>query len=626
MKKSLEKKMVRIFAFLMAILIFAISFNFSAISVYASNNTTVGKGGSLYGTGSANELNIVKLLDMALNRGGMSMSPTTIKQFLEYWWDSVKSDINTCIGNVDTSIEGTQAFVDALNAALESAEHYDKLGDIIKNYISFCMTLEYKSLSDFKQLLTQENTFRQFLLSYVADEDGNIVGTVDNKLKRYNLKSGLVNMVRKAADAYIEEYEGYYLVPTHKPSEILPTLFDDKRVYNSVIESFSGMTDSMIIYCTIYYYSGCNYYRFYDCSDSNFYIYKHVTNVPYFVSNYILDAAQIHPVDNNWLYANLPYLSFGYPYNSSTGRGEFDGTEFIATDISSSSRNSTISFYIPKDKPFDTYSSNCYGGCGWLYTTDGRSIKIWKSLDALKKYSVGKSDIYYSNQYSGFDYEVDNSVTFDYDYYTSSNYSHTVIQNNIDNSTEVNETVINNIVNNYITNNYYGGGSGGGEDNPGGSGNWFTDLIKGIPDLLVALIDGLTGIISSAGELLEKLISLFTDLFVPTVDFGGQIIDNVNQKFAFKNQSEENVMLIFDELPNLGQQAPTITLPFSETTLSKYGVEDVTISFDWYIPYKPTVDAIFSAILWAMFAFNQYFAIKNIINASGNAVDIATRL
>lgn len=597
MKKLLEKKMVRIFAFAMAILIFSMSLN---MSVYASNNTTVGKGGSLYGTGSANELNIVKLLDMALNRGGMSMSPATIKQFLEYWWDSVKSDLNTCIGNVDTSIDGTQAFVDALNAALVSADHYDKLGDIIKKYISFCMTLEYKSLSDFKQLLTQENTFRQFLLSYVADEDGNIVGTVDNKLKRYNLKSGLVNMVRKAADSYIEEYEGYYLFPTHTYNELSPVMFQSKDGYSLfynflksidlgetiLIVNFHGDVSSIII-----------------VNDPNFIL---SSNQSTYVTD---DWLYFYCVNSNWQYT--PHLPFGYfsqnfvdCYPDITGQ--------------SSSTNNPYHFNLP---PSPIYYRSV------LFSQDGRNVKVWKSLDAMKKYSVGKSDIYYSNQYSGFDYEVDNSVTFDYDYYTSNNYSHTVIQNNIDNSTEVNDTVINNIVNNYITNNYYGDNSGGGgEDNPGGSGNWFTDLIKGIPDLLVALIDGLTGIISSAGELLEKLISLFTDLFVPTVDFGGQIIDNVNQKFAFKNQSEENIMLIFDQLPDLGQTAPTMTLPFSKTTLSKYGVEDVTISFDWYIPYKPTVDAIFSAILWAMFAFNQYFAIKNIINASGNAVDIATRL
>lgn len=623
MKKSFEKKTIRIFAFAMAILIFAISFNFSAIPVYASNNNTVGKGGSLYGTGSANELNIVKLLDMALNRGGMSMSPATIKQFLEFWWDSVKSDLNTCIGNVDTSIEGTQAFVDALNAALVSADHYDKLGDIIKKYISFCMTLEYKSLSDFKQLLTQENTFRQFLLSYVADEDGNIVGTVDNKLKRYNLKSGLVNMVRKAADAYIEEYEGYYLVKTHTPSEVSPTFYSDKRLYNSTYNVFKGMTDDMVIatFGCVRNSDGSPLYNFYDLSGYNFVFSGYASNVNIKRDTYFSFIA----FDNNWNYAKVPYKYFYTKYNSSTGEYELFYDGFTVKDIDTTYTESPFNICILKpDQKITTNPVHCALTirCGWLFTSDGRYIKIWKNLDSFKKYSVGKSDIYYSNQYSGFDYEVDNSVTFDYDYYTSNNYSHTVIQNNIDNSTEVNETVINNIVNNYITNNYYGGG----EDNPGGSGNWFTDLIKGIPDLLVALIDGLTGIISSAGELLEKLISLFTDLFVPTVDFGGQVIDNVNQKFAFKNQSEENVMLIFDELPNLGQNAPTITLPFSETTLSKYGVEDVTISFDWYIPYKPTVDAIFSAILWAMFAFNQYFAIKNIINASGNAVDIATRL
>ncbi len=227
---------------------------------------------------------------------------------------------------------------------------------------------------------------------------------------------------------------------------------------------------------------------------------------------------------------------------------------------------------------------------------------------------------------------MDNSITFTGQYYTTNAYSYTTIQNSIDNSQEINETTINNIVNNYITNNYYGtdnsggGGSGGGGNDPGSSGNWFTDLITGIPKLLAALIDALSDLVSAGGELLEKIIRLFTDLFVPSEGFADPLIEKANEKFTFREQSEKNINLIFDQFSGMGQSIPTLTFPFSKTSLAKYGVGDYTVSFDWYAPYKPSVDVIFSAILWVMFAFNQYFAVKNIINASGSAVDIATRL
>lgn len=618
MKKILRKKLIRISTFLLAIVIFGLSFRNTTISVFASDGGhsfdgetgIVDKGGSLYGTGSADDLDIVKLLDMALNRGGMSMSPATIKQFLEFWWNAVKSDLSDCIGNVDTSITGTQAFVDALNAALVSSEHYNNLGNIIKKYLGFCLTMEYKSLDDFKQLLTQEGTFREFLLSYVLDENGNIINTVkpfkgDGKTNA-SLSSDLVNMVRQASDYYIAEHESYFLIKSHTVNDISVSSFFYQQEYTSICNVLGSIPSDMQVMLTYQSLGGTqSAYRFTDFTNCGFVSASPTSTNP---------AVRL----NTYIYNSNWTLTSSVRYCDIVKQADKTANDFTAVNIANS--NTTHSLY--------QFTFNKPSNYPWLYTSDGRLIKIWKSLDAYKKYTVNKQDIYYTDKYSDFDTTADNTINFNYSYYATTNYSHTAIQNNIDNSTEVNETIINNIVNNYVTNNYYsdssvGGGSGG--DNPGGS-NWFLELIKGIPDLLIALIDGLTGIISSAGDLLEKLISLFTDLFVPSGDFGEQIIDSVNQKFTFKNQSEENIMLIFDELPNLGQKAPSITLPFSKTTLSKYGLDDVTMSFDWYIPYKPTVDAIFSAILWAMFAFNQYFAIKNIINASGSAVDIATRL
>lgn len=594
---------IRISAFLMAVVIFIFSL-ISPMSVDA-------KGGrDLYGTGSANDMNIVKLLDMALNRGGMSMSPSTIQSFLEYWWDTVAADLNTCISNVDTSITGTQAFVDAVNAALESSEHYDKLGDIIKKYLNFCLTMEYKSLSDFKTLLTQESTFRKFLLSYVTDEDGNIVGTVDNKLKKYNLKNELVNMVRQAADAYIEEYEGYYLVKTFTINDLRPADFTKKESYDIACDFLKNyLGDELILF------------RGGSLSDKCF--------------TYVLLMDGLSLVNTSYSQLNNSLLSVNL-YNDNWQQQNALYWDLLTTTSSYYYKNfpdtTDCPFYRVYTNRYDIYFNNPHliSNCMSLFTKDGRVVKVWKSLDAFKNYTAGKSDIYYSSNYSNYDYTVDNSVSFDYDYYTSNNYSHTTIQNNIDNSTEVNETTINNIVNNYITNNYYGDGSGGGGgEGSGGSGNWFTDLIKGIPELLAALIDGLAGMVDSIAGLfgsivdamygaLEKLIDLIVGLFKPSEESINALKEKTETKFAFISTAHEQISGVAERFDTMGSKSPTITFPLSKTPLVDYGVGDITVSFEWFEPYRYGFHSLLSAIMWIMFLFNQYFSIKNLIQGTSS--------
>lgn len=598
---------MRIIAYSLSFVVLFISF-FSAFSFPVSAGTT----SDLYGTGSADDINIVKLLDMALNRGGMTMSPATIKAFLEYWYGAVKSDLTTCIDNASSTISTTEDFAAYVISALSDAEHYDQLGSIIKRYVQYVLSMGSKSVSDFKQLLLQEGTFRKFLLSYVTDENGNVVNTVKPLKTKYKTNSDFVNMVRQAADAYVKEYEGYYLIKTHKPDEFLPSFFRTKKQHDLTVAILKTISENMVI--------GVSSYRY---GETNFY-FRDYTGYNFVKKNYNSSSISFYcdAYDANWLKSNVKTHRMYFLDQDSSGGYLEDGTivgdAFNLLDLSGSDYELNGSIYIMKDNPF--LMTNVNYTYGWLCTKDGRYIKIWKSVDAMKGYSVGKSNIYYSTTYSSYDYSVDNSITFTGQYFTSNDYSHTTIQNNIDNSQDINETVVNNIVNNYIINNFYGTDvPGGGDDDPDDSGNWFADLITGIPELLAAIVDGIAG-------LKDKISELFISLFVPAPGFADPLFNKVDEKFMFMGQSEQNVNSIFNQFQTMGQTVPTITFPFSKTTLAKYGINDITVSFDWYVPYKPYVDTVFSAILWVMFAFNQYFAVKNIINASGNAVDIASRL
>lgn len=486
---------------LSVVLMLPITLLFSPAPAVSAKTTS-----TLYGTGSADEINIIKILDMALNKGGLSMSSATMQAFLEYWWDSVSSDLNTCISNVDSAITTTQAFVDYLYTALESADHYDKLGSTIKNYVQFVLTLEYKSLSDFKQLLLQPGTFREFLLSYVTDQDGNIAGTVDNKIKRYNIGKDFVNMTRKVVDAYIEEYEGYYLIPTFTYEDITFDLFSAKDHYEFVYEMMQGISDDDILSLNLYY-------RYvHSLNDVVLVGKKEETSFSGMASYYF---PKVYTYNENWSVVYHSYLSYN-----------------IAGSIPDISDESLYTF-----QSLSNYLSLYVNLLGdhWpcVFTSDGRSIKIWKSLDSYKSYSIGKSNIYYSKDYANYDSSVDNSVTFTGDYYNGS-YSHDVIQNNIDNSQTIDESTVNNIVNNYITNNNYGdsssgSGSGSGSDDWWNIGDGITSFVKGIAallDFLLKLLGDLIGVIS---DFLVGLLAVLEKLGVVGSSFG----DFLKEFFGF---------------------------------------------------------------------------------------------
>lgn len=487
---------------LSAMLVLSASIAVPALETQASS---AGSAGSLIGSGAANEINILRILDMALNKSGIVMSSGTIRSFLEFWWSNVRSDIQTIIGDADTTITTVSDFIKWVESNWTSTEKpkLSKVAEISLRFLKYCALQESKTLSDYKQLITQEGTFREFLLSYVTDGDGNLAGSVNNnKLAKYNLKSGLISMARQAADAYIDEHEGYYLVKTHKPSDLPASSFTWKSYYDGVTGILKKMKDNQIFFVGFSFSSPNSYYRFYDFTDYGFVSYRNT-------SSFI----EVNVYDSNW----STRVDFGYSLC-------VDGT-FAEVVSSSESYNQ---YRILFNNPFSNSVTQ-----GWLYTLDGRTVKVWKTLDAFKNSSVGKSDIYYSKDYSDFEESKDTGLTFTGAYYNSS-YSHETVQNTIDNSqTTVDNSVVNNIVNNYITNNYYGDGSGSGDsegdDKPGGwwnIGEGISSFIEGIAallDFILKLLGDLVGLLSKFLTSVLDVLSGLTALGQGFGDFLGAI-------------------------------------------------------------------------------------------------------
>ena len=500
-----------------AIFAVAVSSMFLVCPVQTRAQTTT----TLYGTGSEDDINIVKLLDMALNKGGLSMSPATIKNFLEFWWDSVKADLNTCINNAGTTITTTTDLIDYCKNTLQNpdAESTLKVPSLALRYVEFCVKMSNKSITDFKQLILQEGTFREFLLSYVTDENGNIADTVDNKLQKYNIGKSLVNMAREAADKYIEEYEGYYLVPTLTYKDVDLTRYSKKVFYQLAYNSLKTIPDDKLIY-----YWGLGNIIFADITGYNLVNGVLDSDGRVFVSNGIYD--------DDWNRHGLSYILCT----------ETDESLDFTQDINySRSGSSSLGIY----SDFTEISQSEYSGA--VFTSDGRTIKIWKSLDAFKASSMGKSNIYYSKDYGTFDKTKDNGITFTGSYYNGS-YSHETIQNNIDNSSEINENTVNNIVNNYITNNNYGDGSGSGSGNGSSGSGWWNigsgieSFIEGIASLLDFLLELLGKLVGLLGEFLSSILAVLSSLTSLGDGFGTFL------KAAFSFLPDECISLIISSI------------------------------------------------------------------------------
>ncbi len=259
---------IAVFA-LAALLVLSASVTFPALQAQASD---AAQAGVLLGTGASDEINIVKILDMALNKAGISMSPSKIREFLQYWWSSVSSDMQTLMNDADTTITTVSDFVDYVASLASDPTKADGLEmvQLTLKFARFCAVQDVKTLADYKKLITQEGTFREFLLSYVTDQDSNITGSIsNNKLVKYQLKPGFISMVRQAADAYINEYEGYYLVKTHKPSDLTTEYFSVKTQYDELRRIINTIDDDMVIALGVHSSNTRDYYL-YDLSDSNF--------------------------------------------------------------------------------------------------------------------------------------------------------------------------------------------------------------------------------------------------------------------------------------------------------------------------------------------------------------------
>lgn len=157
----------------------------------------------------------------------------------------------------------------------------------------------------------------------------------------------------------------------------------------------------------------------------------------------------------------------------------------------------------------------------------------------------------------------------------------------------------------------------------------FSDILQAIADAPKDILKFWENLFGS-----DSIKDIFKDLLdVPSnlLNFWDNtivgFIESVESKFTFIEEGKSNIQLIIDRLSSMSNpKPPVITLPFSKTVMSKYGVGDIEMTFEWLAPYHELLMNVESACLYVAFCVRQFFDIKNMLNATSGATNVLTRL
>ncbi len=117
-------------------------------------------------------------------------------------------------------------------------------------------------------------------------------------------------------------------------------------------------------------------------------------------------------------------------------------------------------------------------------------------------------------------------------------------------------------------------------------------------------------------------------LFVPDDGFFDGKVEYIMSKFGFIQTVKDTVDVFINYIDNTNfNEAPVVTLNLSSAKSAyDYGQKAVAISMEWYEPYKPTGDAIISAIIWLVFLWNVFTGLPSLISGFGSGARAAAEI
>lgn len=318
---------------------------------------------------------------------------------------------------------------------------------------------------------------------------------------------------------YIEDYLnnscGYFNFKTLTPDNVDVTHFSQK----DQIDNFAATVENLGLV-----YIHCAYTSFYfgEIPTENLYIYSSLSSLVFgddkIYTKYSSNPLQFVVLNDDWTTSRL-FMYSTEPDSSTYSCLEFDKI-YTSSDL-----------YVSSEQIYGDLFSRGSVGINSIFSSDGRTVKVWYDIEAYKNYTVNYQPYYVTNSWNNYDSSVDNSTTItnaEYQYYTDNSQTiYQTIQNNIDNSvtntgSTLTEADVQNIVNdavnqikNEIQNNSGSGDSGSGDsgDSEDSGGTGVGDLIDGIGkifDTILSLIGKLMGVVADFTQSILDLFSGFT--------------------------------------------------------------------------------------------------------------------
>lgn len=357
------------------------------------------------------------------------------------------------------------------------------------------------------------------------DDDGNIIA--DNELS---------DMLYQCACQYIEEETGFFTIPTLSTNELIASSFYNKDTMDA-FKKYINDSGSDIVFVNggltpTGSVSGFKPYKTYDgtltVAAESAYVFLRVPHdwgivnsggVKYTTYNepYIINSSLY---DSDWnAFTSLTEKKFDFitinalvPYSNTCYEYELSGNTIetnyyiIKNDGMKLLSNST---FFTKDSYFNR-----------IFTTDGRDIRIYKTLEDFKNYSVGTRPYYITDKFQDYDINGDNScIVTESDLSNGSVYGdvYNYIINNYDNPDSLTEDELRDILNDYLG---QGSGTGNGNGNNNGTGNsgsgsglsGFLSGLGSIGDAILSILGKLLEYVGKAIELLSGTVTKVIDL------------------------------------------------------------------------------------------------------------------
>lgn len=147
---------------------------------------------------------------------------------------------------------------------------------------------------------------------------------------------------------------------------------------------------------------------------------------------------------------------------------------------------------------------------------------------------------------------------------------------------------------------------------------WFSGLgssiVEGLTKPLQAIKDSISSAVSS---IINGFTNALKTLFLPSETYFSDKIKPIEDKFKFALEFIDLAKHIVALITNGDVASPSFTLDLSAAN-TKYALgNSVTISFDWYAPYRDTVNRFLSGFIWLGFIWRTFKGLPGIISGSG---------